>query len=82
MGKLQFACAVITPGRAFLRRLHDCTIGIKKPFHFIRVTKSMLADLSVWSQFLLHFNGKVFLHKKLTSKSGNIHMYTDASHFD
>ena len=32
-GLLNFACSVIVPGRAFLRRLIDLTIGIKAPHH-------------------------------------------------
>jgi len=29
-GLLNFACAVVLPGRAFLRRLIDLTIGVKR----------------------------------------------------
>ena len=32
-GLLNFACTVVVPGRAFLRRLIDLTIGVQKP-HF------------------------------------------------
>ena len=32
-GLLNFACTVVVPGRAFLRRLIDLTIGVRKP-HF------------------------------------------------
>lgn len=32
IGLLNFACNVVLPGRAFLRRLIDLTIGISKPF--------------------------------------------------
>ena len=28
---LNFACTVVVPGRAFLRRLIDLTIGVRKP---------------------------------------------------
>lgn len=80
IGKLQFACAVVPSGRAFLRRLHDHTIGIQKPHFFIRVTKAIKADLQVWASFLKHFNGKSFMYAKLVSHSNTIHMYTDASH--
>ena len=30
IGLLSFACHVVAPGRTFLRRLHNLTIGIKK----------------------------------------------------
>ena len=39
IGLLNFACSVIIPGRAFLRRLIDLTIGIKAPHHKIRISK-------------------------------------------
>lgn len=36
---LNFACSVIVPGRAFLRRVTDLTTGIKRPTQHIRITK-------------------------------------------
>lgn len=36
-GLLNFACSVVVPGRAFLHRLIDLTIGITSPFHCIRI---------------------------------------------
>lgn len=37
IGLLNFACQVIVPGRAFLRRLIDLTCGITNPNYFIRL---------------------------------------------
>ena len=37
IGLLNFACSVIAPGRAFLRRLIDLTRGATLPHHFIRL---------------------------------------------
>ena len=51
-GTLIFSCAVIMPGRAFLRRLIDLTIGVSKPFHFTRNTKQVRDDLQLWGSFL------------------------------
>lgn len=31
IGMLNFACKVVPPGRPFLRRLLDLTVGLKKP---------------------------------------------------
>ena len=31
IGLLNFACSVVVPGRAFLRRLVDLTLGLRKP---------------------------------------------------
>lgn len=47
-GHLNFACCVILPGTAFLRRLTDLTIGIQSPFHFIQLKKEVKADLRNW----------------------------------
>ena len=47
-GLLSFACSVIVPGRAFLRRLIDLTVGIQCPHHLIRLSKDVKEDLKVW----------------------------------
>ena len=79
IGTLNFACAVVVPGRAFLHRLIDLTIGISKPIYKIRITKSVKEDLIIWRDFLSNFNGKsLFLSdRSLTSESLNL--FTDAS---
>ena len=77
IGKLNFACRAISPGRAFCRRLIDATMGIKKPFHTIRVTKSMVDDLRVWQSFLKHHNGVTMMMKNINDPY--IDLFTDAS---
>ena len=57
IGLLNFACKVISPGRAFCRRLINATIGVNKSYFKIRVTKSIKANLNVWLQFLQSYNG-------------------------
>lgn len=42
---------MIVPGRAFLRRLIDLTIGTQKPHHHIRLSKRAKLDLLVWLRF-------------------------------
>jgi hypothetical protein len=79
IGKLQFSTAVIPSGRAFLRRLHDLTVNIRKPFHFIRLTRAVKADLSIWLHFLENYNGKTFFYPRSCSTSTAIHMFSDAS---
>ena len=44
IGLLNFACSVVTPGRIFLRRLINLTIGIKHSHHFIRLTSEAKKD--------------------------------------
>ena len=52
LGFLNFACRVIKPGRAFLRRLYDLTHGISSPFHHIKISQGARKDLRAWSEFL------------------------------
>lgn len=42
IGLLNFACSVISPGRVFLRRLINLTIGIRRSYYFIRVTQETI----------------------------------------
>ena len=46
---------VVVPRRAFLRRLIDLTIGIRRPHFLIRLSKEVKEDLSVWQKFPLRF---------------------------
>ena len=59
-GLLNFACSVIVPSRAFLRRLIDLTIGVGSPNFSIRLTRSVKEDLEVWLSFLSQYNCKSF----------------------
>ena len=79
IGKLQFATAVVTPGKPFLRRMHDLTIKVSKPFHFIRVTKQVKRDLQLWLTFLDEYNGKTMLSFKPAFDSQSLHFFSDAS---
>lgn len=79
IGMLNFACGVVIPGRAFLRRLIDLTIGVKKPFHHIRVTAEAKEDLQVWQHFLQEFNGKSLFLSEMFLTTDVRHLYTDAA---
>jgi len=79
IGKLHFATAVVKPGRAFLRRMHDLTIGIKTPHHFVRLTSQVKKYLSIWQSFLKNYNGITIIKKQITADSGFLHLYSDAS---
>ena len=62
-GVLNFPCSVVVPGRCFLRRLIDLTIGLKRPGHFVRVSN----------------NGKsLFLNEKWEN-SVSLQLFTDAA---
>lgn len=55
---------VIPPGRTFLRRQINLTIGLKKkPYHHRKLNLEARADLKAWAVFLEQFNGKGFSHQ-------------------
>jgi len=78
-GMLNFACGVIAPGRAFSRRLYDLAIGLTKPYHHRKITNEVRRDLTVWNDFLTHFNRKTFFLDFKFLLPSTLHMYTDAS---
>ena len=78
IGKLCFATSVV-PGRAFLRRLYNKAAGVHSPSHFIKISKSMRADLETWLNFLLHYNGVSFFRLPEFINSTRINMCSDAS---
>ena len=78
-GLLNFACTIILPGRAFLRRLYDLMIGITKSYYHIKLTKEVKDDLRTWQQFLGHYNGKSMFLETIWLTSEHIELYTDAS---
>ncbi len=64
IGLLNFATSCVVPGRCFLRRLYDLTVGVTCPSFYIRLTKEARADLAMWKMFMESFNGKcMFLHE-------------------
>ena len=78
-GLLNFACSVVVPGRAFLRRLIDLTIGIRDPSFKIRLSREVKADLLVWNDFLTEFNGRSIFLSDQWCNSHQLKLYTDAS---
>ena len=59
--------------------MYDHTIGIKKPFHFVRITSSIKQDLQIWYQFLYHYNGISMIKEPTFGDSNTLHMWSDAS---
>ena len=53
IGLLNFTCSVIVPGRAFLRRLINVTVGGRRPHHLIRLSRGTKHDMEVWLKFLM-----------------------------
>lgn len=78
VGLLNFTCSVV-PGRPFLRRLIDLTVGIKRKRHRIRITSQVRADLHTWKQFLSTFNGRSFFINESFLTSPSLNLYTDSA---
>ena len=79
LGLLSFACRVISPGRAFLRRLQNLTCGISRPTHHNRLNTEARADLAAWHCFLSSFNGVTMIINSDWISSDAIKLYTDAA---
>ena len=78
-GLLNFSCQVVLPGRAFLRRLINLTIGVKQSYHYVRLTREAKKDLEAWSNFLQSFNGVSILYFEPWVQSNCFHLYSDAA---
>jgi hypothetical protein len=75
IGTLNFACKVIAPGRAFLKRIINLIRGVSKPHNHIRLTNGFREDVKMWQFFLKDWNGtSLFLiyYYYLTTLSGKI----------
>lgn len=79
LGLLNFACSVVVPGRVFLRRLINLTIGILQSHHLIRLTLEAKKDLRIWETFLGSFNGKSFFLEEGWASSYSLCFFTDAA---
>jgi len=79
VGALNFACSVITPGRVFIRRLINLTIGVRLAHRSIRLTRETKKDLRIWETFLASFNGESFFLEEVWSTSYNLKFYIDAA---
>ena len=79
IGKLNFVCRAVTPGRAFLRRLIDLTRGAGHPHHKVRITCGAREDLRAWLALLRRFNGKVMRSAVHWTDNSALRFYTDAS---
>ena len=79
-GLLNFACRVIHPGRAFLRRIYSAIAAQPNYKKTIRVSKNIREDLTVWLTFLDGFNGVTMFPESHWSRlQVTVHSYTDAA---
>lgn len=79
IGTLNFACSVILPGRAFLRRFINLLMNVSKHQKFITISRECKDDMSMWLAFLECYNGKtMFLDENFLS-SNTLQLHTDAA---
>lgn len=79
IGLLNFACSVIRPGRAFLRRLIDLSIGVKHLHYKVRLKLGAKEDMLTWLRFLEHYNSATFFIHEKSLTSAEISLQTDAA---
>jgi hypothetical protein len=79
IGLLNFTVCVVSPGRPFLRRLIDLTIGLKRPTNHRRLTREVKLDMLMWVEFLADFNGRSFFLSDRFFSSETLHLFTDSS---
>ena len=79
IGQLNFACMVVVPGRAFLRRLINLTSCVSSFHLHVRLDRSAKADFEGLGHFLEGFNGKALMLPDTWVASNCIQLVTDAA---
>jgi hypothetical protein len=79
IGLLNFMCRVIVPGRPFLRRLINSTLGVLQPHHHVSLSAGAKADMKAWLLFLNSFNGVSILPDSSISDNDVLKLYSDAA---
>ncbi len=78
IGVLSHACKVVRAGRTFTRRLIDLSMSVKKPEHFIRLSREARSDIEWWWQFSADWNGIGLLSSSLGLRP-TVTLVSDAS---
>jgi hypothetical protein len=79
LGHLQFACRVITVGRAFTARLLKASTTVKKLNYFVKLNQECRKDLHMWGTLLCQWNGVSLFLDLATTDDYDLELYTDAS---
>lgn len=79
LGHLNFACRVIKPGRCFLRRLYDKTMGINSKHHYIKLNNDCRADIQLWHEFIHDYNGCTLLTGDRFISNQTMNLFTDSA---
>jgi hypothetical protein len=81
-GMLNFACAVVAPGRVFTRRIF-ARIAVQEqrasgPHQAWALSDEIRADLAWWRVFLADWNGRSLLYELEWQQAARIELFTDA----
>ena len=79
IGRLNFACIAVPPGRPFLRRLSDLCIGVRRPHHRVSINRAARLDMRAWIAFLSNFNGRSMLIGRRWHTEPELLLETDAA---
>ena len=81
-GMLNFACAVVRPGRFYLRRIIDWTAHLQKTIRWnkrpIDIGPTVRGDIAWWNEFLPQWNGTSLLYEEEWTNAEHIELFTDA----
>jgi hypothetical protein len=78
---MAYCSRVILSSRAFIRRLYDLIAAVnnKKPHYMVRINQEVKADVQMWLQFLIEFNGQCYIPEKTWLSNDTLEMFTDSS---
>jgi hypothetical protein len=79
LGHLQFACRVVTVGRAFTARLLKASTTVQNLAFFVTLNAECKKDLVMWNTLLTEWNGVSLFLDLATTDSYDLELYTDAS---
>ena len=79
IGKLPFACKVVSAGRIFLRRLINISCTIYQLYHHIRLNQQTHLDIEWWLTLLPSLNGTSYILKTKWSTSTSMSLCTDTA---
>ena len=78
VGSLQHTCKVVSPGRSFVRRMHELLKRGNKGSDHLRLNREFRADVEWWHRFLSEWNG-VSMLRKVRAESPEAEFWSDAS---
>jgi hypothetical protein len=80
-GLMAYCSRAILSSRAFIRRFYDLIAAVnnKKPHYIVCINKEVKADVQMWLQFLIEFNGQCYIPEKTWLSNDTLELFTDSS---